>query len=168
MAKVRRRDTGPEQRLTRFLLANGLRFERHVAHLPGCPDVVFEPQKVAVFVHGCFWHGHSGCRRVQLPSANALAWKRKIEANIRRDHRVARALRAMDWSVLIVWACNMRTGGMSRFRSRLLRRLNLECGNARTRIGLPPTKRPPRARDESPLRLRESGGPRHKGMKAGY
>jgi len=162
MAKVGRRDTGPEQRLTRFLMANGLAFERHATHLPGSPNIVFKRHKVAVFVHGCFWHGHTGCRRAQLPSTNALVWKRKIEANIRRDHRVVRALRAMGWSVLIVWACNMRTVGLSRFRSRLLSRLGRSCMYARSKNSRAPAEQRLQRRGVSPLRQDGSGGSCHR------
>jgi DNA mismatch endonuclease (patch repair protein) len=165
MAKVRRRDTGPEQRLTRFLMANGLKFERHATQLPGSPDIVFKRHKVAVFVHGCFWHGHAGCRRAQLPSANALVWERKIEANIRRDHRVVRALRAMGWSVLIVWACNMRTAGLSRFRSRLLSRLSRSCVNPRCKNSRAPAEGRLRCRGMSLLRHDGSGCARHRSKK---
>lgn len=165
MAKVRRRDTGPVRRLSRFLMANGLAFERHATHLASSPDIVFKRHKVAVFVHGCFWHGHAGCRRAQLPSANALVWKRKIEANIRRDHRVTRALRAMGWSVLIVWVCNMRPLGLSRFRSRLLSRLGQSCMHARSKNSRAPAERGVRRRGVSPLRHDGSGNARHRSGK---
>lgn len=155
MAKVRRRDTGPEQQLMRFLIADGVAFERHATHLPGSPDIVFRRHKVAVFVHGCFWHGHAGCRRAQLPAANLLAWQRKIEANVRRDRRVVRALRAMGWSVLIVWACNMRAAGLSRFRSSLLRRLGRARGNRKAANGGAPSKR--RRRCSGVSRIRRDG-----------
>jgi DNA mismatch endonuclease (patch repair protein) len=156
MAKVRRRDTAPEQQLMRFLISDGVTFERHATHLSGSPDIVFRRHKVAVFVHGCFWHGHAGYRRAQLPAANSRARKRKIETNLRRDRRVVRALRAMGWSVLIVWACNMRAAGLSRVRSSLLSRLGRARGNRKVANGGAPSTH--RRRCSGVSRIRYDGG----------
>ncbi|MDN2713223.1 very short patch repair endonuclease [Janthinobacterium sp. SUN118] len=123
MARVRVKGTEPEQRLSRFLIGQGFEFSANVSSLPGSPDVVFANQKVVVFVHGCFWHGHAGCRRATIPQNNREKWVAKIQANVRRDRRVSRALRNAGWSVLIIWECQRSERDLHKFLRRLLRKM---------------------------------------------
>jgi DNA mismatch endonuclease, patch repair protein len=123
---VRSSGTAAEQRLASFLSAQKLRFTLNVRDLPGCPDVVFRRRKVAVFVNGCFWHGHSGCSRAKLPTTNADRWRTKIHTNKSRDRRVAGELRAAGWSVLTVWECSLGEKGLALFYTRLSRALARE------------------------------------------
>lgn len=123
MAKVRSRGTEPELRVTNALREQGLLFEINASDLLGRPDVVFRREKVAVFVHGCFWHGHANCPRAKLPATNAAKWESKISTNARRDRRVAGSLRKQGWSVLTVWECNLTAPALARFHLRLVRAL---------------------------------------------
>lgn len=123
MARVWGKGTEPEQRLRRFLISQGFEFSANVSSLPGSPDVVFTNQKVVVFVHGCFWHGHAGCRRATIPQNNREKWIAKIQANGRRDRRVSRALRNAGWSVLTIWECQRSEKDLHKFLRRLLRKM---------------------------------------------
>lgn len=124
MAKVRSRGTAPEKRLIAFLQARGLVFGLNAKDLPGCPDIVFRRKKVAVFVNGCFWHGHPGCARAKLPKTNNERWHQKVVANVRRDRRVRATLREDGWSALTIWECMMQPEELERFHSRLTRKLH--------------------------------------------
>lgn len=108
MARVKGRDTAPERRVRSLLHRMGYRFRLHVAALPGKPDIVLAKHRTVVFVHGCFWHGHTGCARSRRPSSNRAFWNRKIDANIRRDARQRRELAAEGWRVMVIWECALR------------------------------------------------------------
>lgn len=109
MAKIKGRDTGPEKRLRSLLFRQGFRFRLHKAELPGTPDIVLPRYRTAVFVHGCFWHRHAGCRRASMPASNVAYWERKFRRTVARDAAVAAALEAMGWQVVIVWECELST-----------------------------------------------------------
>ncbi|MCM1484489.1 MAG: very short patch repair endonuclease [Muribaculaceae bacterium] len=113
MAAVKGRDTRPEIRVRKYLFAKGLRYRINVRQLPGSPDIVLKKYGVAVFVDGCFWHGHEGCRHFVLPRTNADFWRKKIELNRARDYRVSVELRLAGWRVIRVWECevNSKDGG---------------------------------------------------------
>jgi DNA mismatch endonuclease (patch repair protein) len=108
MASVKGKITKPELVVRHFLHRKGLRFRLHVAALPGRPDLVFPKHKVAVFVHGCFWHRHAGCRYATSPQQNAHFWREKFETNIARDQRNVERLTAIGWRVVTVWECGLR------------------------------------------------------------
>lgn len=108
MQSVRHRDTEPELRVRRVLHAMGYRFRLHRKDLPGTPDIVLPRYRKIVLVHGCFWHGHDGCKRATRPINNADAWAAKIKGNIWRDKQNLDALRAGGWGVLVVWECEVR------------------------------------------------------------
>ncbi len=112
MRKVRQRDTAPELAVRRFLHRAGLRFRLHVAGMPGTPDIVLPKYRTVVFVHGCFWHGHTCAHGAVRAKTNGAYWDAKIAANRARDQRKARALKALGWKVECVWECrsaNART-----------------------------------------------------------
>ena len=109
MANVRRRDTGPERALRRALWRRGLRYRLHARDLPGTPDVVFRRARLAVFVHGCYWHRHKGCRRASTPKTNVEFWTAKFAANVARDRRNRDDLRAIGWMSYVVWGCQTAT-----------------------------------------------------------
>ncbi|WP_448115501.1 very short patch repair endonuclease [Mesorhizobium amorphae] len=113
MSRIRGKNTIPEIVVRRFLHAKGLRYRLHDKRLPGTPDLVFASRKIVVFVHGCFWHGHEGCRRAALPSTRTEFWADKISANVKRDLRAEEALKRTGWQVFILWQCeiNMKTLG---------------------------------------------------------
>jgi DNA mismatch endonuclease (patch repair protein) len=108
MSGIRGKNTKPEIVVRRAFFAAGYRFRLHRRDLPGAPDVVLPGRRVAVFVHGCFWHQHMACRYAKLPSTNPEFWKAKLEGNSVRDRRDAEALLATGWRVLIVWECATR------------------------------------------------------------
>jgi len=109
MASVRQRDTGPEMQLRRMLHRLGLRYRLHDRKLPGSPDLVFPRLHAVIFVHGCFWHAHEGCRYATKPSTRAEFWNEKFEANQMRDRRNYSALAASGWRVLVVWECAIKS-----------------------------------------------------------
>lgn len=108
MAKVRGKDTGPEIRVRRIAHRMGLRFRLHRKDLPGRPDLVFPRHSLVVFVHGCFWHRHEGCRRATTPSTRQEFWQAKFDANIERDRRQIHELNALGWRVLVLWECELK------------------------------------------------------------
>ena len=109
MARVRSADTKPEMVLRKALHAIGYRFRLHVHSLPGCPDIVMRKHKCAIFVNGCFWHGHIGCKQFRIPKTRSEFWKTKIGSNRERDRRAADALVRGGWRVLVVWECATRS-----------------------------------------------------------
>lgn len=119
MARIKGRGTSPEKSVRRCLRRLGIRFRGNVASLPGTPDFVLQGQKKAVFVHGCFWHGHKGCRWSDRPETNRLFWDKKIDGNIVRDRRTLRELKKNKWKVLIIWQCQIKDE--NRLMKRLLR-----------------------------------------------
>ena len=92
----------------KYLFARGLRYRKNVKQLPGTPDIVFPKYKTAVFVNGCFWHGHKGCKYSHLPSTNLEYWEKKIADNLERDERKTRKLEKLGYRVLIVWQCQLK------------------------------------------------------------
>src|SRR5690242_14523438 len=108
MSKVRSKDTAPELTVRSFLHRAGLRFRLHRADLPGKPDIVLPSRKIAVFVHGCFWHRHANCRKATTPATNRRFWSQKFDANQARDRKTRLALRRLGWKVVVVWECQTR------------------------------------------------------------
>jgi DNA mismatch endonuclease, patch repair protein len=105
MARVRGKDTKPEMTVRRAVYALGHRYRLHRRDLPGSPDLVFAHQRKVIFVHGCFWHRHKGCRRTTTPKTRVRFWKSKFDANIDRDLKNVAALQAAGWKVLVIWEC---------------------------------------------------------------
>ena len=105
MARVGPKDTKPEMAVRRLLHDLGYRYRLHRRDLPGTPDICFPARRKAIFVHGCFWHRHEGCRRTTTPKTRAAFWNEKFQQNIARDHRKIAALRELGWDVLVVWEC---------------------------------------------------------------
>jgi DNA mismatch endonuclease (patch repair protein) len=108
MRRVKWRDTAPELRLRKLLTGMGARYRLHRADLPGRPDIVFPGRRLAVFVHGCFWHGHDCARGARVPKANRAYWTAKIAANRARDLASRAMLEADGWRVEVVWECELK------------------------------------------------------------
>lgn len=108
MSRIRGQDTKPEMLVRKGLHARGLRFRLHDRKLPGCPDLVFQRYRAAVFIHGCFWHGHD-CRYFKVPQSRTEFWLGKIGQNRARDARQHAALREAGWRTLVIWECATRT-----------------------------------------------------------
>lgn len=107
MSSVRSRDTRPEVILRKALHKRGFRYRLHQRRLPGSPDLVFPRWHAVLFVHGCFWHRHEGCRRATTPSNNSEFWADKFRHNVERDARNIAALRHLGWRVGVVWECEI-------------------------------------------------------------
>lgn len=108
MARIRSRDTAPELAVRRVAHRMGLRFRLYRKDLPGRPDLVFPKHRLAVLVHGCFWHRHRGCRHAAMPKSRVEYWSEKFERNIARDRRDEENLRKLGWRVLVIWECETR------------------------------------------------------------
>ncbi len=107
MSRIGPKNTAPEMIVRRLLHKLGYRFRLHPRYLPGKPDVVLPGRKAAIFVHGCYWHGHA-CSKGRLPKSNVDYWQSKIEQNRLRDQRKSAQLEALGWAVLTVWQCELK------------------------------------------------------------
>ncbi|TPL49892.1 DNA mismatch endonuclease Vsr [Mesorhizobium sp. B2-4-6] len=105
MGRVHGKDTKPELAVRGAAHRMGFRFRLHRRDMPGTPDLVFPKLKKVIFVHGCFWHRHIGCRQTTVPKARADYWKSKFDANIKRDARNLAELREQGWEALVIWEC---------------------------------------------------------------
>lgn len=115
MAAIRSRDTRPEMRVRRFLHGRGYRYRLHAKQLPGKPDMVLRKWQTLIFVNGCYWHRHEGCRLAYTPRSNTAFWEQKFRDNVQRDRRNHRLLEAMGWKVVVVWECEVRNGCFTRW-----------------------------------------------------
>ncbi len=108
MRAVHSTDTSPEMAVRRLLHASGYRYRLHRDDLPGKPDIVFASRKKAIFVHGCFWHGHDCKRGARIPKNNREYWVRKISRNVERDQEHRIHLATLGWGVLVIWECEIK------------------------------------------------------------
>ena len=107
MSRIQAKDTKPELTIRRLLFADGFRYRIHVKTLPGTPDLVLPKYRAVIFVHGCFWHGHDGCKYAKLPTTHVEFWRDKISKNKERDQRVRQELVSGGWRVLTIWTCSI-------------------------------------------------------------
>lgn len=107
MSRIRARDTKPEMQVRRMLHAAGFRYRLHVKDLPGKPDIVLPKWKTVIFVHGCFWHHHEGCKNATTPKTRTEWWLRKFETNRKNDANAQKKLEATGWRVIVVWECEI-------------------------------------------------------------
>ena len=119
MARVRGKDTTLEKAVRSLLHRLGFRFRLHRTDLPGTPDIVMPGRRTVLFVHGCFWHQHTNCPSAKRPASNRVYWNRKLDRNMLRDSANKRALKKLDWKVIIVWEC--QTKNVATLRGRLRR-----------------------------------------------
>ena len=113
MSRIRSSNTAPEVALRRGLHALGLRFRLHRKDLPGKPDIVLTRYRTVVFVHGCFWHRHNGCKIATTPKSNTEFWIHKFESNVARDIQSRASLEVMGWKVITVWECELASTQMT-------------------------------------------------------
>ena len=108
MSNIKNKNTKPEMMVRKYLFANGFRFRVNVKKLPGTPDIVLKKYRTVIFVNGCFWHGHDGCKYFRLPKSNTEFWKAKIEGNKERDFKEREQLKKMGWYVIQLWECQLK------------------------------------------------------------
>jgi len=133
MAAIRQRDTSPEAAVRTAMKELGIRFRANVRSLPGSPDIANKAKKFAVFVQGCFWHHHAGCKRATIPRRNRALWTAKFAQNRKRDERVAHRLSDMGYRVVVIWECEAerpaavrsKLRGLSGLQMRKPRRVNV-------------------------------------------
>jgi DNA mismatch endonuclease (patch repair protein) len=125
MAGIRNRDTTPERLVRQELYRMGIRYRLQNGKLPGRPDIVIGRLRTVIFVHGCFWHRHPGCRMAYTPKSNVEFWLTKLESNVARDTRNQARLVEQGWRVIVIWECETRDH--TALREQLARMLNLEA-----------------------------------------
>lgn len=120
MQRIRSHDTRPEWVVRRFLFSHGFRYRLQVKHLPGKPDIVMRRLGVCIFINGCFWHGHEGCRYFVIPKTRTQWWTEKFRRNKERDARVRQELDALSWRVITIWECELKPAHREATLQRLL------------------------------------------------
>jgi DNA mismatch endonuclease (patch repair protein) len=123
MSRIRGKNTKPELMVRSALHANGFRFRLNDAKLPGKPDIVLPKHRTLIFVNGCFWHGHSGCRYFVIPGTRTQWWLNKISGNKRNDIAKQKQLRKLGWRVIVLWECRLRPGKRDRTFLKLIETL---------------------------------------------
>ncbi|NLR58905.1 DNA mismatch endonuclease Vsr [Chitinophaga polysaccharea] len=108
MSRIKSKNTKPEILVRKFLFAHGLRYKLHDNTLPGKPDLVFPRYRKVVFINGCFWHGHKGCKYSTIPKTRTTWWLEKITKNMENDSKVIHSLKQLHWDVIIVWGCQLK------------------------------------------------------------
>lgn len=108
MARVRSKNTSPELRVRCFLHAGGLRYRLHYKRILGSPDIAFPSRRVAVYVHGCFWHRHAGCPATRTPKSKTAFWSKKFTDNVARDSRTLDGVAAAGWTAIVIWECQTK------------------------------------------------------------
>ena len=119
MRRIRSKNTRPEMLVRKLVFGMGYRYRIHYTRLPGSPDLVFPARRKAIFVHGCFWHRHPGCKNATMPSTNREYWEPKLRRNQIRDAEVQSALKGEKWKTMIIWECEIKNE--KKLRSRIRR-----------------------------------------------
>lgn len=120
MSHIRSTETKPEVIVRKYLFQKGLRYRKNDKLLPGHPDIVLPKYRTVVFIHGCFWHGHEGCKYYVSPKSNVEFWHNKILSNIERDAEIVNKLKNLGWKVFVVWTCELKTVTRDRVLADLL------------------------------------------------
>ena len=124
MVAIKGKNTKPEETVRKYLFSEGFRYRKNVRKLPGSPDIVLPKYRTVVFVNGCFWHGHNGCRYFVWPKSNPDFWRDKIETNIKRDYKNYLSLKKSGWNVITIWECELKTDKKDRTLENLKQILN--------------------------------------------
>ncbi|HEY2583101.1 MAG TPA: DNA mismatch endonuclease Vsr [Mucilaginibacter sp.] len=123
MSRIRSKDTKPELLVRKFLHKNGFRYRLHVKTLPGKPDIVLPKYKTVIFIHGCFWHGHEGCKYFVVPKTRTEWWLNKINRNVLKDSETLKQLQKKNWAVINIWECELKSSVINKTLSDLVARL---------------------------------------------
>jgi len=108
MSKIRGKETTIEKKARLYLYHHGIRYRKNSRNIPGKPDISVEKYKIAIFVNGCFWHGHQDCKYYRIPKTNTEYWVSKIDRNIERDNKVKNLLKSQGWKVITIWECQLK------------------------------------------------------------
>lgn len=119
MSQIRGTKTKPEDLVAKYLFSQGFRYRRNVKSLPGSPDIVLKKYKTVIFVNGCFWHAHEGCKRFVLPDTNREFWQAKLLRNRERDSENYKLLTNLGWKIFIIWECDLKKDKMAATLSKL-------------------------------------------------
>ena len=130
MSQIKGKNTKPEERVRRYLFSHGFRYRKNVSTLPGKPDIVLPKYKTCIFVNGCFWHKHEGCRYFVWPKNNAEFWKKKIAGNVERDLRQQNELRLLGWNIVVIWECELK-------KDRFIETMASVADNLRNNVTIP-------------------------------
>ena len=128
MSMIRGKDTKPEVKVRKYLFSKGFRFRKNDKRYVGKPDIVLPKYKTMVFVNGCFWHGHKGCKSFVFPKSNIDYWENKIKLNIERDKQNYQSLESDGWNVIVVWECQLKKDIFEKTMADLERKINGSCG----------------------------------------
>lgn len=123
MSRIRSKNTKPEVLLRKVLFANGFRFRLHDKKLPGKPDIVLKKYRTVIFVHGCFWHGHKGCKYFVVPKTRTEWWLNKIAGNQKNDERKKADLKAAEWNVIEVYECDLKKDKLEKTAKKLIKNI---------------------------------------------
>lgn len=123
MSRIKGKNTKPELLVRKFLFSNGLRYRLHDKKLPGKPDLVFPKYKTVLFIHGCFWHGHEGCKYYVVPKTKTNWWLAKISGNQKKDTDSNTRLQQAGWKVVVVWECDLKPALCETTLKKLLKNL---------------------------------------------
>jgi DNA mismatch endonuclease (patch repair protein) len=124
MRRIKGKNTKPEMLVRKFLFSKGFRYRLHDSKLPGKPDIVLPKYKTAIFIHGCFWHGHEGCRFFVVPQTRTDWWLNKINGNIINDARCHESLTIKGWRTLVIWECELKPIFRESTLNKLIENLN--------------------------------------------
>lgn len=119
MSQIRGTKTKPEDLVAKYLFSQGFRYRRNVKSLPGSPDIVLKKYRTVIFVNGCFWHAHEGCKRFVLPDTNREFWQAKLLRNRKRDSENYKLLTNLGWKIFIIWECDLKKDKMAATLSKL-------------------------------------------------
>lgn len=123
MSRIRSKDTKPEISVRKRLFAAGFRYRLHSQKLPGRPDIVVPKYRAVIFIDGCFWHGHAGCKFFKLPSTRQDWWEAKIQNNKKNDRNKRKELKALGWRIIQVWECQLKKDHLEKSVNRIVRKL---------------------------------------------
>lgn len=126
MSQIKGRNTKPEEIVRKYLFAQGFRYRKNYNKLPGKPDIVLPKYHTCIFVNGCFWHGHEGCKYFVWPKSNVDFWKEKISGNIRRDIDNNQKLSQQGWNVITVWECELKPDKREKTLNKLVHQIKTE------------------------------------------
>lgn len=119
MSRIRSSNTEIERAVRQWLFNNGIRYRKNLVHLPGKPDIVIQKSKIAIFVNGCFWHGHTDCKISHIPKSSENYWNNKILKTQTRDMENIKKLELLGWKVIIIWECQLKSGSEQIFKNLL-------------------------------------------------